>query len=124
MLSRRDWFKLASAGALGVGGSGWLPALAARAAADPKRKRACILLWMSGGPSQIDTFDPKPGEETGGPLKAIDTSVPGIRVTELLPTVAKQMKHLAVVRSMTTKEGDHGRATYELRTGYAQQEPL
>ena len=50
--------------------------------------------------------------------------MPGVRVTELLPTVAKQMKHLAVVRSMTTKEGDHGRATYQLRTGYAQQEPL
>ena len=97
-LSRRDWLRLSAAGALGAGAS-WLPSLAARAAADPKRKRACIVLWMSGGPSQIDTFDPKPGEATGGPLKAIDTAVPGVRVTELLPTVAGKMKHLAVVRS-------------------------
>jgi hypothetical protein len=124
MLTRRDWFRLAAAGALAAPASGWLPGLAARAAADPARKRSVILLWMSGGPSQIDTFDPKPGEETGGPLAAIGTAVPGIRVTELLPTVAGQMKHLAVVRSMSTKEGDHARATYQLRTGYAQQEPL
>ncbi|OWK47101.1 DUF1501 domain-containing protein [Fimbriiglobus ruber] len=124
MLTRRDWLRLTAAGALGASASGWLPALASTAAHDPKRKRSCILLWMSGGPSQIDTFDPKPGTDTGGPFKAIDTAVPGIRVTELLPTVAGQMKHLTVVRSMATKEGDHGRATYQLRTGYAQQEPL
>lgn len=124
MLSRRDWLQLSSAGVLGAGTSGWLPALAARAATDPARKRSCILLWMGGGPSQVDTFDPKPGSDTGGPLKAIDTSVPGIRISELLPTIAQEMKHLAVVRSMTTKEGDHGRATYQLRTGYTQQEPL
>src|SRR5262245_47166681 len=123
-LTRRNWFRLTSAGALGAGVSGWLPALASDVARAPARNRACILLWMSGGPSQIDTFDPKPGEETGGPFKAIDTSAPGIRVTELLPTVAAQMKHLSVVRSMSTKEGDHGRATYHLRTGYVQQEPL
>jgi hypothetical protein len=79
---------------------------------------------MGGGPSQIDTFDPKPGQPTGGPLQAIDTSTPGVRVTELLPTVAGQMRHLAVIRSMNTKEGDHGRATYHLRTGYVQQEPV
>jgi hypothetical protein len=124
MLTRRDWCRLVSLGALAVPASGWLPGLAAWAADNPARKRSLILLWMNGGPSQIDTFDPKPGEETGGPLAAVDTAIPGIRVTELLPTLAKQVEHLAVIRSMHTKEGDHGRATYELRTGYPQQAPL
>jgi hypothetical protein len=116
--------QLAAAGvALGAHG-GWFNQLANAAANDPKRKRSCILLWMPGGPSQIDTFDPKPGEETGGTFKAIETAVPGVRIAEHLPQVAKQMKHLAVVRSMSTKEGDHGRAAYLLRTGRVQQEPL
>ncbi|MBX9583172.1 MAG: DUF1501 domain-containing protein [Gemmataceae bacterium] len=109
---RRDALRLGAAGL----SSGWLPALAARAA-DPDRKRACIVLWMSGGPAQTDTFDPKPGHPNGGPFKAIDTAAPGVRVAEHLPLVAGQMKHLAVIRSMATKEGDHGRATLHLRTG-------
>jgi hypothetical protein len=122
--SRRDWLRLTTAWTFGAFASGWLPRHAASAEVPPKRKRSCILLWMSGGPSQIDTFDPKPGQATGGPLAAIQTAIPGIQVTELLPTIAGQMKHLAVIRSMSTKEGDHGRATYHLRTGYVQQEPV
>jgi hypothetical protein len=122
-LSRRDWLRLATAAAMSAS-AGWFPAAAGAAAGPPRRKRSCILLWMSGGPSQIDTFDPKPGQPTGGPLAAIRTSAPGVRVTELLPHVARQMNHLAVLRSMSTKEGDHGRATYHLRTGYVQQEPV
>jgi hypothetical protein len=98
-------------------GASWLPALAARAADDPARKRSCIVLWMAGGPTQTDTFDPKPDHANGGPFKAIDTGADGVRIAEHLPLVAKQMKHLAVVRSMSTKEGDHGRATLHLRTG-------
>jgi uncharacterized protein (DUF1501 family) len=101
----------------GAAAAGWLSALAARAANDPDRKRACIVLWMVGGPTQTDTFDPKPDHVNGGPFKSIDTAAPGVRVAEHLPLVAKQMKHLAVVRSMATKEGDHGRATLHLRTG-------
>jgi hypothetical protein len=104
--------------------AGWLRSLAADAAAHPGRRRSCILLWMGGGPSQIDTFDPKPGTATGGPYKAIDTAAPGLKFTERLPLLAKQTKHLAVIRSMSTKEGDHARATYHIRTGYQQQEPL
>jgi len=104
--------------------SGWLPALAARAADDSRRKRACILLWMSGGPSQLDTFDPKPDHENGGPIKAIDTSVTGIQISEHLPQLAKRMKDVAVIRSMQTKEGDHARATYLTRTGYRPAGPI
>jgi len=104
--------------------TGWFGQFARVAAADPKRKRSCILLWMPGGPSQLDTFDPKPDEGTGGPFRAIETTIPGVRVGEHLPQVAKQMKHLAVLRSMATKEGDHGRAAYLLRTGRLPQEPI
>src|SRR5262245_7715813 len=100
-ITRRRMMQLAAAGvAVGTQG-GWLSRLAEAAAADPKRKRSCIVLWMNGGPSHIDTFDPKPGEETGGPFAAIGTAVPGVRIAEHLPLVAKQMKHLAVVRSMS-----------------------
>jgi uncharacterized protein (DUF1501 family) len=116
-LSRRDWLKLSAAGVLGASMSGWLEALAAGAAKDPQRKRACILLWMSGGPSQMDTFDLKPGQANGGPYKAIDTNVPGIKISEHLPKLAKHADKLAIVRSMSTKEADHGRATYQMRTG-------
>lgn len=123
-LSRRDWLRLSAGGAFGVSMSGWLPLLAAETAGQPERKRSCILLWMSGGPSQIDTFDLKPGHPNGGSFKPIDTTVSGIQISEHLPRVARQMEHLAVIRSMKTKEGDHGRATYLVRTGYPPQAAL
>lgn len=83
-----------------------------------KSARSCIVLWMSGGPSQMDTFDLKPGHENGGPFKEISTSVPGIKISEHLPMMAEQAEHLAIVRSMSTVEGDHGRATDHLHSGY------
>jgi hypothetical protein len=123
-LSRRDLFRLTTAGVVGWSYSGWLKALAADAADHPERKRSCILLWMSGGPSQLDTFDLKPGHANGGPFKAIDTSVAGIQISEHLPQIAKFMDHMAIVRSLHSKEGDHGRATFLLRTGYVPQGPI
>src|SRR3954447_23271455 len=123
-VSRRQLLRLASWGALAGSASGWLETLAARAAADPQRRKACILLWMSGGPSQIDTFDPKPGHENGGPFKPIQTGVPGISIGEHLPKIAREAKELAIIRGMSTKEGDHSRATYNLRTGYLPQGPV
>jgi hypothetical protein len=123
-LSRRDWLRLTAAGVGGASMSGWLEALAEDAAKNPQRKRSCILLWMSGGPSQLDTFDLKPGHPNGGPFKPIDTSVPGIQISEHLAKIAKFMDHMAIVRSMTSKEGDHGRATFWLRTGYLPQGPI
>jgi hypothetical protein len=104
--------------------SGWLEALAADTANHPQRKRSCILLWMSGGPSQLDTFDLKPGHANGGPFKAIATSVPGIQISEHLPKIAKFMDHMAILRSLNSKEGDHGRATFLMRTGYLPQGPI
>jgi hypothetical protein len=115
-LSRRDWLKLSAAGVVGYSLSGWLENLAN--AASPERKRSCILLWMNGGPSQMDTFDLKPGHANGGPYKEIATTVPGIKISEHLPNIARHMKDMVLLRSMRTKEADHGRATYQMRTGY------
>jgi hypothetical protein len=123
-LSRREWLTLTSAGVVSYSLSGWLGRLAADTVDDPKRKRACILLWMNGGPSQTDTFDLKPGHANGGPFKEIATSVPGIKISEHLPKIARQMKHLSIIRSMTTKEGDHNRATFYMRTGYRPTGPI
>lgn len=123
-LSRRDWLQLSAAGAFGISMSGWLESLAADTAQDPARKRSIILLWMSGGPSQLDTFDMKPGHDNGGEYKEIETAAPGVRISEYLPNLAKQMKDVSVVRSMSTKEGDHARATYLMRTGYRPQGPV
>ncbi|HYH65175.1 MAG TPA: DUF1501 domain-containing protein [Urbifossiella sp.] len=111
-------------GAAGVGLSGWLGRLAAAGAAQPGRSRACILLWMNGGPSQLDTFDPKPDHDNGGPVRAIPTTVPGLRISEYLPRLAGRAEHLAVVRGMATREADHGRGSYLVRTGRVPGGPL
>src|SRR5437870_4297247 len=107
-LSRRDWLRLSAAGVVGYSMSGWLENLANAAAGHRGRVRSCILLWMNGGPSQMETFDPKPGHKNGGPTKDVATSVPGIRICDNLPEVARFMHRMAIFRSMTTKEADHG----------------
>jgi hypothetical protein len=111
-------------GALGASMSGWLPALANEAAENPDRRRSCILLWMTGGPSQTDTFDMKPDHANGGEFKPIETSVPGVQISEHFPKLARMMEHVVPVRSMSTKEGDHSRATYLARTGYRSGGPI
>lgn len=122
---RRKLNLLSGLSLLGASSSGWLPQLAASIAGTGRKPpRSCILLWMSGGPSQLDTFDPKEGHKNGGPTKSIETRVPGVRIAESLPKVAGLTDQLAIVRSMATKEGDHSRATYNLRTGYTPAGPL
>lgn len=81
-------------------------------AAEPAAKRidACILLWMNGGPSHIDTFDPKPSSKSGGPFKSIATKTPGLRICEHLPRIAEQSHHFAVCRGLSSREGNHDRA--------------
>src|SRR4029077_18450041 len=123
-LGRRDWLKVATAGAVSPWFSGWLEALAETVAKHPQRRRACILLWMTGGPSQLDTFDLKPGHANGGPFREISTHVPGVRISEHLPRLAAQMDRIALVRSMSTREGDHTRGTYYMHTGYLPQGPI
>lgn len=115
--SRRDLLRISAASMAGISCSSWMPKLL-QAAANKPLPKACILLWMPGGPSQLETLDPKPGHVNGGPTKAIKTAVTGIELAENLPEVAKQMKDLALIRSMKTREGDHGRATQLMMTGY------
>src|SRR5947207_12143331 len=115
-LSRRDLFKLSAAGVSAVSLSGWLNVLAARAAESGAKHKSCILLWMDGGPSHKDTFDLKPGTKDAGEFKAIDTSVPGIQISEHFSKLAPLMQHGAIIRSMSTGEGAHGRAKYYMHT--------
>ncbi len=114
-ITRRSLIQTAACSVLGVSASGWLPKLAA--AATGKTNMSCILLWMTGGPSQMETLDPKPDHDNGGPTKAIATAVPGIHIAENLPGIAKRMKDVAIIRGMKTSEGDHGRATELMMTG-------
>jgi len=120
-LSRRELLKISAVGALGGCASGWFEPMAHAAANNPQRRRSCILLWMSGGPATIDLFDLKPGNANGGPFREISTATPGVRISEHLPRLARNMNDIAIIRSMTTREGDHGRGAYLLRTGYTQQ---
>jgi hypothetical protein len=123
-LTRREALQLSAAGIVGFSTSGWLEAVAQENASNPQRRRSCILLWMNGGPSQIDTFDLKPGHANGGPFRETATNVPGIRISEHLPRVARHMDKMAIVRAMSTREGDHGRGTFYLRSGYLPQGPI
>ncbi len=99
----------------------FVPPLLAREAEAKARAKAVIMLFMDGGPSQIDTFDPKPGKSTGGSFKAIDTAVRGIQICEHMPRLGKQMRDLSIIRSMTSKEGDHRRGKYLIHTGHRPQ---
>lgn len=82
-----------------------------------KNRKAAILLWMGGGPATIDMWDLKPGAATGGPFRPISTSG-DMQISEHLPMMARQMNHMSVVRSMSTREADHNRGRYYMRTGY------
>ena len=116
--TRRRALQLVSGAALAAGTSNFRDLMAVQAEALRKEGRAMILLWMRGGPSQFETLDPKPGTENGGPTEAIETSVPGIRIADNFPQLAKVMDDVAIIRSMTNKEGSHPRATYQMHTGY------
>ena len=118
-LSRREMLQLSAAGVLGTSFSGWFNVLATRAAETQQRtNKRCILLWMDGGPSHKDTFDLRPDTEQGGPFKNINTNVTGIQISEHFPRFAQLMNHAAIIRSMSTPEGAHARAKYNLHTAY------
>ncbi len=112
----------------GLGGAAWLTSIAGllareeqtpnspRAAAEPAQ--ALIVLWLGGGPSQLETFDPHPNRKISGGTRAIPTAVPGIQLAEGLEQTAEQMQSIALVRSLVSKEGDHERGTYLVKSGY------
>ena len=116
-ISRRGFLRIGSLAPLGIGLTQFLhlSRALARVGAQPKGKaQACILLWLEGGPSQMDTWDPKGNSS----LKRIATSVPGIQISELFPRVARQMDKLSVVRSMHTEENNHPQGTFNVLTGH------
>lgn len=113
LLKRRDWLRLSAAGVLSGVSVPWFESLAGAAVERPRGK-ACILLWMDGGPSQQHTFDPKPN----GEFKPMATSVPGIHIVEHLPQLAQCMDDMVLVRSMSTEINGHYDAKYFLHTGY------
>ena len=118
-LTRRGFLRAGSLGLFGLSLSRYLQLKHLMAAsgspAKPEAKaQACILLWLEGGPSQVDTFDPKPNSA----FAPISTNVPGIRISELLPRVAQHMDKLSIIRSMYTEEIDHQQATYYAITGH------
>uniref|UniRef100_A0A7C4QSF2 DUF1501 domain-containing protein n=1 Tax=Schlesneria paludicola TaxID=360056 RepID=A0A7C4QSF2_9PLAN len=119
LLARRQFLGMLAAG------SGALTGLAAftrpAVAAELARQQMRMLVFnMHGGLSQLESWDPKPGTNTGGPFRAIPTSVPGIHISELLPHTARQMHHLAIVRSVDTSEDDHGKGIYMMLHGRRQ----
>jgi hypothetical protein len=118
LVTRRSFLRSLAVGAAGYGMLGWKDMLTLHAEEMRKRGMACILLFMRGGPSQLETFDPKPGTDNGGPTKAIPTAAGGIEVAEGWPNTAKMMNEIALIRSMTNKEGEHQRAAFQLHTGY------
>jgi Protein of unknown function (DUF1501) len=115
--SRRDFLRL-SATALGL--SFAVPALDLRAAErrGAERPKSFLTIWLGGGPSQLETWDPHPGTKIGGEVKAIPTTIPDVQIADLYPQMAEQLHHLSLIRSMVSKEGDHERGAYMLKTGY------
>jgi uncharacterized protein (DUF1501 family) len=92
-------------------------AIQANASEMKKNRKSAILLWMGGGPPTIDMWDLKPGAPTGGPFRPISTTG-DMEICEHLPMMAKQMKNMSVVRSMSTREADHMRGRYYMHTGF------
>lgn len=117
-MSRRHFVKHLAASSAMVGSAmNFAGTLRANADDLKRRNKSAILLWMGGGPSTIDLWDLKPGTATGGPFKPIATTG-DVQITEHLPKVAQQMHHMAIIRSMSTREADHDRGRYYMHTGY------
>jgi uncharacterized protein (DUF1501 family) len=109
-------------GFLTLTGLSWLTPVGRLLADEAERSRrpaqSIILLWLAGGPSQLETFDPHPDTRIAGGTKAIATAVPGIQLAQGFEALADQMGSVALIRSMVSKEGDHERGTYLMKTGY------
>src|SRR6266851_5747714 len=115
---RRDFLRVGSLSFLGISLSQYLELkqtiVQAKEINTQAKAQACILIWLDGGPSQMDTWDPKPSSA----FKPISTKVSGIQLSELFPRVARQMNKLAIIRSMRTEEDNHLQATHYAVTGH------
>ncbi|MEM7394623.1 MAG: DUF1501 domain-containing protein, partial [Verrucomicrobiota bacterium] len=115
-LSRRTLLKAA-----GVSGMAWLTPLSgllARAEEKQARAKSVIVLWLAGGPSQLETFDPHPGSKIAGETGAIKTRVKEIQLATGFDHLAEVMDDVSIIRSLVSKEGDHERAMYNIKTGF------
>ena len=117
-VSRRRILEAVPATALAAGTIGISDVVRVDAEEIKRQGRSMILLWMAGGQSQFETFDPKPGTKNGGPTQAISTAVPGVQLAENWARTASVLDRFSLIRSMTNKEGNHQRASYQLHTGY------
>ncbi|HAY82683.1 MAG TPA: DUF1501 domain-containing protein [Planctomycetaceae bacterium] len=118
-VNRRDFVRVGALSAFGVGVGHAPIGLQAAGSSSPAAKR-CVLIWLDGGPSHLETFDPKPAapKEVRGPFAAISTPVPGTHISEVLPQTAKIADRFAIVRSVTSPLGEHNLGTQYLLTGY------
>ncbi len=119
MMNRRHLLMLGAGGFLGALLSRYARADGAVHDGRAPKAKAMILLWMNGGPSHLETWDPKPGHANGGPTKAIKTSRAGLSISENMPHIAQVASKMTVIRAMQSKEGNHQRAQYLMHTGYA-----
>ncbi len=119
-MHRRDFLQAGCLNALGLGAFSLPRRLRGDGQGRPPRAKSCILIWLDGGPSHLEMWDPKPqaSEEVRGPFRAIGTNVPGIHISELLSQTAQQADKLAIVRSVTSPLGEHGLANQYLLSGY------
>jgi uncharacterized protein (DUF1501 family) len=120
VVSRRSFLASGVAGAAGMStllgaGASWVPAAAAEQLRPTQKK--IVTFWLHGGLSQLESWDPKPNTQLGGPFRAIPTSVPGVHISELLPYTAKQMHRLSLVRSLNTNNSGHGPGQVRMTTG-------
>jgi hypothetical protein len=122
VISRRGFLgTVAAAGAAACADMTGIQALALPEVAGELRRnqKHCILLWLAGGASQLETWDPKPGAVTGGPFQSIQTSVPGVHISELMPRMARRLRDTCVIRSLNTRNGDHGGGSRLMMRGRA-----
>ncbi|MCA9019466.1 MAG: DUF1501 domain-containing protein, partial [Planctomycetaceae bacterium] len=120
-LSRRAALQNMALGISAWSTTSWLPSLVTAAAETGSKPKSVILIWLNGGPATIDLWDLKPGNKNGGPFQEIETQVPGMKISEHLPSLAKQASDFSIIRSMSTREGDHSRARFVTMTGYTPQ---
>ena len=115
-INRRSWLQTSTTAVASV--AAWKSPIIANANTMRTNAKACILLWMGGGPSQFETFSPKPDHANGGETTVTSTAVPGIQISSQLPATAAAMKELCLIRSVHGPEGSHPRASYVSHTGY------
>src|ERR1700681_126438 len=118
-MNRRHFLKhVARASLMALPAMQFIRTIQANAQEMRRNNKSLIVLWMGGGPASIDIWDLKPGRPTGGPFREISTRAEGVRISEHMPRVAEQMRHLAIIRSLTTTEGDHMRGRQLMHTSY------